>query len=177
MAERASAKPSFFAIRSGRQGAAPEGRAAAAARDATGDPGRQDVSELRQRYPAPINAGPNLGVCNLRRHYVTYSRGTRRLRSRANVVERQSGDLDGRPKIPEACANGGRMAASGTSRMKRLVNMWIAAAFILLISIGELPLSLSLARLPFSRKESWSSIRMARISSRGPHGAGRSAIN
>ena len=29
------------------------------------------------------------------------------------------------------------MAASRTSRMKRLVNMWIAAAVILLISIGE----------------------------------------
>ena len=36
------------------------------------------------------------------------------------------------------------------------------------------PLSPSLARLPLSRKKSCSFIRLARISSRGPHGAGRS---
>ncbi len=33
--------------------------------------------------------------------------------------------------------DGGRIEASDTSRMKRLVNIWIAAALILLISIGE----------------------------------------
>jgi len=33
--------------------------------------------------------------------------------------------------------HGGRAAASGALRMKRLVNMWIAAAVVLLVSIGE----------------------------------------
>ena len=48
-------------------------------------------------------------------------------------------DLAGRSEIPERpiVTNRGRLAASGTMRMKRLVDMWIAAAVILLISIGE----------------------------------------
>ena len=33
--------------------------------------------------------------------------------------------------------NGGRMAASRTSWLKRLVHMWVAAAVVLLVSIGE----------------------------------------
>ena len=46
--------------------------------------------------------------------------------------------LIGRREILDGliATHGGRIAASGTSRMKRLVNMWIAAAVILLISIG-----------------------------------------
>ena len=55
-----------------------------------------------------------------------------------------------------------------TLRMKRLVNMWIAAAVILLISIG------ATAAQP---KRIMVLIRMARISRPGPHGAGRSAMN
>jgi hypothetical protein len=69
--------------------------------------------------------------------------------------------------------DGGRMAAPRTSRLKRLVHMWIAAAVVLLVSIGE---TAAYHSLPL-RKESWSFIRIARISSRGSHGAGRSAIN
>ena len=47
--------------------------------------------------------------------------------------------LIGRREILDGliATHGGRIAASGTSRMKRLVNIWIAAAVILLISIGE----------------------------------------
>ena len=46
--------------------------------------------------------------------------------------------LIGRREILDGliATHGGRIAASGTLRMKRLVNMWIAAAVILLISIG-----------------------------------------
>jgi signal transduction histidine kinase len=46
--------------------------------------------------------------------------------------------LIGRPKILGRliATHGGRMAASGTLRMKRLVNLWIATAVVLLVSIG-----------------------------------------
>ena len=37
----------------------------------------------------------------------------------------------------KGCPHGGRIAASRTSWLKRLVYMWVAAAFVLMISIGE----------------------------------------
>jgi signal transduction histidine kinase len=50
----------------------------------------------------------------------------------SNVLIGRREILDGR-----IATHGGRIATSGTSRMKRLVKMWIAGALILLISIGE----------------------------------------
>jgi hypothetical protein len=68
-------------------------------------------------------------------------------------------------------------AASRTSGLKRLVYIWIAAAVVLLVSIGETAAQPKSGELPLSRKKSCSFIRMARISSRGPHGARKSRKN
>ena len=47
--------------------------------------------------------------------------------------------LFGRPEIPDEliATRAGRMPASRTSRLKRLVYMWVAAAVVLVVSIGE----------------------------------------
>ena len=67
------------------------------------------------------------------------------------------------------------MAASRTSWLKRLVYMWIAAAVVLLVSIGGTAAQPKSGETAAQPKKICSFIRLARISSRGPHGAGRSS--
>ena len=69
------------------------------------------------------------------------------------------------------------MAAARTSWLKRLVHMWIAAAVVLLVSIGETAAQPRSGETAAQPKKSCSFNRLVRISSRGPHGAGRSAMN
>ena len=64
------------------------------------------------------------------------------------------------------------MAASRTSRLKqRLVYMWVAAAVVVVLSIGAGAAQPKSGEAAFQPKKFSCFIRMARISSREPHGA------
>jgi len=82
-------------------------------------------------------------------------------------------------EIPDEqiATRGGRMAAPRSSWLTRFVHMWAAAAVVLFVSIGESAAHDKSGETAAQTKKILFLHSFDRNSSRGPHGAGKSAIN